>query len=238
MVAVIAAVTSAATTGVIEVVLFYARPRLQRRQWVKDHVLGPMYNFLNTFLHRPWEYTPDPWPQFGEYDRLRVPERTRRLIQNFSDAYSQWQGSKVAFSNFTWSGERPDLVQGLMSILQGLLNDRRIVLERFGMPKGYVVDVDSLYNTLYPFVIRNMADPERAWENAKKSGEVKAKYIDVVIKGLQTESPKLLEEVHRLFSFHPSTPRAQELLRTIDDNIAVVLPRGEALRRLLERKLS
>ncbi len=38
MVTVIAAITSAATTGLIEVALFYLRPRLQRRQWAEDDV--------------------------------------------------------------------------------------------------------------------------------------------------------------------------------------------------------
>ncbi len=232
-------VIGAVIAGLIGLLAVGAAQWLRRRQYVKDNILAPVYDFVMDLIKKT-DRTPgvDPWPKFSWSEQKKVSARFKKAIQPLSDAWEEFLQAERAFLHRIHDAPKEELVKrlaGALSTGNHLDSQGRLALGPFGTVGGATMEVSELLDNILRPIIRHLDDPKLAWDEIEASEKVGK---DLTIVGtLRKSHPETLERTHGKLESHPAIAEARPLLEVADKKRALALQRGEKLRQFLERKL-
>jgi hypothetical protein len=233
-------VIGAIIAGLVGLVTVWAQQRLQKRQWVKDNVLAPMYNFVVGLTEHPNRWSgQNPWRGVAWSDRMKVPRRTAEAIKRFSDAWEDYRQADVEYSNYIEGDVREELLGGFTAALSKHLDSQgRLPMGPFGETGGRAVEVTWLFDWAHRLLIRHMDDPDLAWKELEGVDDRQGARVGRIFRTLRHNHPETLDRIHSKLRSRGAVERAQKLLRVADDKQSVVVYEAQNLRRLLQRKLT
>ncbi len=231
-------VIGAVIAGVIGLLAVWAQQWVRKRQYVKENILSPVYNFLMDLSHQGPDEHPgfNPWPRYSWSERRKVPPRIKKVIEAFSDAWEEYAQADKVYTDHLHDAPQRDLVELLAAALSNHLDSQgTLPLGTFGAVFGATMEVRTLFDNVHRPIIRHLDDPDSAWEEIEASERLKKD--TEIFRVLREEYPETLERIHAKLKSNPFIKAARGLLEEADRKHAQALRQGNELRKLLERKL-
>lgn len=213
----------------------YAQQWFVRRDWVWDHVLGLVYNFVRTVTDPAFgdRWEPDPWETIGWYDRTKVRRRLRDRIDDFSRVVRGYYDARTEFDHHVSGATQERLHSNMRRILGNYVQGDHIEWARFGKEGGGYWQFTEFFNAVYPEIVRHPSDSDATWRAVEQVGQGR---WSLLVTRLRRQDPEVLDRIHLVLMADPAFEKAEPLLQSADAWREAATGRAWALRRILERR--
>lgn len=238
-------VLGASIAGGVGVFLFY----LQGRRDINQRVLGPVYNFVDTYIEDPWEVTRSalshdfPWRSVG-MDRIQVRAGISKKLDALRKAFEGMNPAEHLFLNVYEKQPTDELRAKLQRIIADYWKagdpgypEGYLDLGPLGWNPGARSSIGELFRGAYQHILRHSQDPRAAWTEAARRKWNRERGFNLLIEAAWRYRPKMLEDFHRTVLDDASAAEGKDPFRVFDERRKDVLKKARAVRAAVFRRL-